>query len=483
VSTNWQPHDGPQMNFCESAEDEVLYGGAAGGGKTQSLIMEATRFVSIPGYKAIIFRRTFPELQEILDRMREIYPAIGGDYRASEHRWYWPSGATVAIGHMADKGSQYLYQGQQFQYVGFDEAGQFLPEQLLYLFSRTRSTNPAIPKRIRYATNPGGPAHQFLKDRFRISQFPAGGKTFFDQVEIDLPGGTKVREVISRKFVPAKLEDNPSLILNDPGYVARLMQLPLIERMRLLEGIWDAFEGQAFPELNREIHSFDFDPPPEWERFGAFDWGYSKPWAYGLFAVDYEGRLYLYDLHYGCKPNEPDMGVRQTDSEIARTIKEFERDGPKIRWRVADPAIWSRRVAKDGMLGPSPQENMASDGVVFVKADNNRVTGWQQVHHRLKADDDDGRPWLFFHQKLEHVWRTLPLMVESERDPEDLETKNVEDHIADLIRYGVMTRPMRPKVAVRSDVGSFQYERRKYLRAKHHAMRHGISLTAAYGRV
>ena len=136
-----------------------------------------------------------------------------------------------------------------------------------------------------------------------------------------------------------------------------------------------------------------------------------------------------------------------------------------------------------GCWGPSPQENMSQDGVVFVKADNNRVTGWQQVHHRLKADEDEGRPWLFIHNRLDHVWRTLPLMVEKETDPEDLETKNVEDHIADLIRYGVMTRPMRPKVAVRSDVGSFQYERKKYLRAKSYATRHGMPITSAYGRV
>jgi hypothetical protein len=234
--------------------------------------------------------------------------------------------------------------------------------------------------------------------------------------------------------------------------------------------------------LNREVHGFDFEPPREWERFGAFDWGYSKPWVYGLFAVDYEGRIYLYKMHYGCKEKEVDVGVRMTDTDISRVIKELEVGEPKIRWRVADPSIWSKRQ-KDGMLGPSPSDNMAREGIVFVKADNNRVNGWQQMHHRLRVDENDGQPWLFIHRSLSHVWRTLPLMVECERDPEDLETKKVEDHIADMIRYAVMTRPMKPKVLKRSDVGSFQHERRKLIKAKALAQRHGISIINAYGRV
>jgi hypothetical protein len=481
MALNWQPHDGPQTDFCESAEDEVLYGGAAGGGKTDCLIAEATRFVRFPEYKAIIFRRTFPELQEILDRTRGVYPGIGGEYRASEHRWYFPSGATVAMGHMADSGSEYLYQGREYQYIAFDEAGQFLPKQLLYLFSRCRSTNPEIPKRIRYATNPGGPAHQHLKDRFLIGQHPEGGQTFFEEVRVELPGGEKINELVSRKFIPAKLEDNPTLLNNDPGYVARLMQLPLIERLRLLEGIWDAFEGQAFPDLNVEVHGFDFDPPTEWERFGAFDWGYSKPYAYGLFAVDYDGRVYFYKLLYGCKEKENDVGVRQTDIEIARAIKDLESREPKIRWRVADPSIWSRKHLKEGMLGPSPAENMNAEGVVFIRADNSRVTGWQQIHNRLKCDED-GQPWLYIHKDIVHFWRTMPLMRQSKTDPEDLETKDIEDHIADLVRYAVMTRPMRPKVAIPIDIGSFQYERRKYLKAVAKSTRYGTTVASAYGR-
>jgi hypothetical protein len=459
------------MDFCEAYADEVLYGGAAGGGKTDCLIMEATRYVDNPRYKALILRRTFPQLQEIMDRCREYYPLIGGEYRAGEHRWYFPSGASVTVGHMQNAGDEYNYQGKEFSYIGFDEACQFLPQQYLYLFSRCRSTDSELPSRIRAATNPGGVGHQFMKDRFRIGHVLPG-----TTIRDDETGMTRV-------FIPAKLADNPSLAESDPQYVSRLMQLPEIERLRLMEGNWDSFTGQAFPELSWDIHGFDFDVPLEWERFATFDWGFAKPWVYILWAVDYEGKIYAYKMRYGCKPGEPDMGLRQTDTEIGREIRIVDQGEPKIRMRAADPSIWNKRTTKDGILGPAPVDGLMAEGLHFVKADNDRILGWQQLHHRLKIDDEDGRPGIYFHRSLDDIWRTLPLMRHSEKRPEDLETDKVEDHIPDCIRYAVMTRPIRPRMEIKPDVGSFQYERRKLIRARQMASRYGIGLSAAYGRV
>jgi hypothetical protein len=480
----WYPQDGPQLDFCESWEDEVLFGGAAGGGKTDCLIAEAVRDVSHSDYKGLILRRTFPQLQEILDRTRELYPLIGGEYRASEHRWYFPSRATVKLGHMSDDGDEYNYQGHQYQYIAFDEAGQFLPKQLSYLFSRCRSTNPAIPKRVRYATNPGGPAHQYLKDRFRIGL--QDNQTFLDFIEIQIPGTmVKVKQVISRRFIPAKLADNPILLNNDPLYLARLMQLPEIERMRLLEGIWDAFEGQAFQELNKEVHGFSFEPPPEWEYFGAFDWGYSSPYAYGVFAVDYEGKIYLWKLLYGAKTGGRFgvEGLRQTSPEIARNIRKLESElGVKVRWRVAGRDIWSAKPNKDGILGPSPAEDMGREGVHFIRADNDRIRGWQQIHKRLELDPD-GQPYMYFHRDINDAWRTFALMTENPNNPEDLLERGVEDHIPEMVRYAVMARPMKPKVAPRPDHNSFRAERRRYIQAKKYATRYGVPLATAYGKV
>ena len=484
----WYPHPGPQTVFCESWEDEVLFGGAAGPGKTDCLVMEAPRFVEYPDYRAIIFRKTFPELLDILDRMHGCYPDIGGEYRAGDNRWNFPSGAKVQLGHMADKDSHYQHQGKQYHFVGFDEAGQFFPNQLLYLFSRTRTTNPLIPKRMRYTSNPGGPAHQFLKDRFRIGQYPEGNRTFEERVILTLPDGTKIDETIYRKFIPGHVWDNPTLLKNDPGYVAWLYQLPEIERLRLLEGIWDSFEGQFFPELNKEIHSFDFECPRDWEFFGVMDWGYSKPWVYGVWAVDYEGTLHLQHLHYGCKEGMPDTGVKQTSAEIARTIKEIEKKFPKMGYRVAGHDIWVPKRGRDKILGPPPQEDMSREGVHFIKADNSRIQGWQQLRMRLKPDPETGNPAVYFHESCDDLWRVMPLMVENPLNPEDMAEKvkghALEDHIPEMVRYAVMSRPIKPRhIPTGPPVGSFQYERQKYIRAKQIARSKGISLVDAYRRI
>jgi len=477
----WKPHPGAQMDFCQTWQDEVLFGGAAGPGKTDCLIMEGLRYINFPDYRGIIFRRTFPEMLDILDRMHKAYPLYGGEYRAGENRWHFPGGATIALGHMADQDSQYRYQGKEYQYVAFDEAGQFLPKQLLYLFSRCRTTNPNIPKRIRYATNPGGPAHQFLKDRFQIGQYPGGYRTFYDSINVSL-ADKEVTQTISRIFIPARIADNPTLVENDPQYVAYLYQLPEIERMRLLEGRWDAFEGQMFPEVNQQVHGFDGDLPYEWEAFGSFDWGYARPWVYQIWRVDYDGRLWLDYQHYGAREGFVNVGVRMTDTEIAREIRQIEKDFPKLRWRVAGADIWSQKRRKDGFLGPAPAEEMAREGIVFIKADQNRIQGWQQIHHRLRLDEG-GEPMLRVRNTLDDWWRTMTNLQEDENNPEDIPKKDIEDHIPESTRYAVMTHPMRPKIVKPDDHGSFQAERRKLIAARNMANRYGITVDKAYRRI
>ena len=131
----WKPHPGPQENFCSRGEFEVLFGGAAGPGKTDCLIMETARDVDHPRYSGLILRRTFPQLQEIIDRTRHWYPMVspGAEYRATEHRWRFPSGATITLGHMQHEGDKYNYHGKEFQFVGFDELTMFTESQYLFL--------------------------------------------------------------------------------------------------------------------------------------------------------------------------------------------------------------------------------------------------------------------------------------------------------------------------------------------------------------
>jgi hypothetical protein len=484
----WYPHPGPQTDFCETWQDEVLYGGAAGGGKTDCLIMEAARYINYPKYHALLARRTFPQLQEVIDRTRIYYPEFGGEYKASEHRWYFPNGAKISMGHCQHDGDQYNFQGKEFQFLGLDEAGQFLPKQILYLFSRCR-TAQGIPKRIRYATNPGGPAHSWLKDRFRIGEYPMGGMTFYDEVEVSL-GTTHRKERISRCFIPAKLQDNPSLVENDPTYVAMLMQLPEIEKMRLLHGIWDAFEGQVFVELNRDVHGCEpFDVPLDWKRYRVFDWGYSAPASVQWWAIDYEGHKYLYREWYIAKKDEQRnsyVGLKLTASEIARGIMEREENERKMGARImpgpADPSIWNkRRDPKSGIIGPSVSDEMQAEGISWLKADNDRILGKQQVHAHL-ALDDKGQAQFHVFNDCDHWWRTMFLIHEDAKNIEDVDTEQ-EDHIYDTTRYFMMFKPIQPRHKLKSEVGTFAYERKKYIKAKQYAINHGVSMNQAYGMV
>lgn len=481
MSFSFRPHPGPQTDFLSRSEDEALYGGAAGGGKSYCLIGEATRYTFHPKYHGIIFRRTFKQLEEIIERCHHIYPAIGGKWRATDKQWRFPSGARITFSHLEHEDDKFNHQGAEYQAVFFDELTQFSETQYLYLFSRMRSAYPEMKPYIRSTTNPGGIGHNWVKKRFRIGVVEP--RTPIVEEFVDPHGELFTR---TRIFIPGRLEDNPTLIENDPAYVMNLMQLPELERKRLMEGVWDAFEGQAFPELNEDVHQMQFEPEPDWEVFGAFDWGAAKPWIYQLWAVDFDGTLYQFAELYGAREENGeyiDEGTRETDEEIARKILDFEKDRRvRPRYRVADPAIWSRRPQKGKAVpGPSPEETMRLAGVHFLKADNERIAGRREVHNRLKLDED-GRPGMFVHKRCRGWWQLFPTYVEDPLNPEDILQKDVSDHIYDATRYAVQSRPRRPKRLPRSDEGSFQAERRKLLAARSLAARTGVSMTDAYRR-
>jgi hypothetical protein len=445
----------------------------------------AARQVEHPKYHGILFRRTFPQLQEIIDRCWDRYPSIGGIYKATLHRWEFPSGAKISLSHMQHEDDKYNHQGKEYQFMGFDELTQFTETQYTYLVgSRGRTSAAGLPVRVRSTTNPGGIGHRWVKKRFRISEIEAG------QIFLDPDTG------LSRVFIPGSLErDNPTLLENDPGYLKRLDALPDLERRRLKHGDWDTFEGQMFGSLSTRTHGCDpFDIPPEWERFMVMDWGFARPFSIGWYAVDYDGVLYRYREWYGCKEGEINVGLRMTATEVALGILRIEaenRDTCKIR--VGDPSIWHKRPqfrAKEA-LGATIEEDMAGQGVYFLKADNERIQGLQQCHKRFKMDLDvdtdtgeilDERPRFIVFRDHYHWWRTMLELQEDSKNPEDVDTDQ-EDHCYDETRYACMHRPVMPKKVDQIPPGSFAAERNRYLRAKRYAKRHGVSIQVAYQRV
>ena len=233
----WFPYKGPQYEFCTRGEYEVFFGGAKGPGKSDCLIGESTRFCYHPKYHGLILRRTFPRLQEIIDRCHAVFPGLGGEYRAGTHRWNFPSGARITLGHVQHEENKRDYHGKEFHFIGFDELTEFSDTQYLFILANVRRSVHDLQLRIRSTSNPGGPGHVWVKERFvdPCKTKETRKYTGNDGIEremvvpglyIDPDSGT------SRCFVPATVYDNPAITVNDPLYVRRLEMLPNLEKQR-----------------------------------------------------------------------------------------------------------------------------------------------------------------------------------------------------------------------------------------------------------
>ncbi len=487
IPNGWVPHLGAQTEFLCRSEFEVLFGGAAGPGKTDCIIAAMLRDIENPRYRGLILRRTFPQLSEIRDRCRDLYPEMGGIYNVGDKRWTFPSGAMITLGHMQHEDSKYNYHGHEYHRVAFDELTQFTETQYLYLFSRVRTTDPEMECQIISSSNPGNIGHAWVKERFQPGE--RDGKTVYD----DKTG-------LSRVFIPATVDDNPTLFESDPDYIKRLESASDIDVKRYRHGIWDAFEGQIFTELVKSLQGYaDFPIPPEWERFCVFDWGFARPFSVGWYAVDYDGVIFRYREWYGSRrangmqSDHWDEGIKMQAWEVARGILKIERDaGEKIKRRVADASIWGKHpeFRKQEARGPTINDDFIAEGVYFTKSDRDRDAGKLQVHKRLKPiielDKETGEivsqsAMLMIAHSCNSFWRTMALLCEDPKNPDDVNTKQ-EDHIYDEVRYACMSRPLSPKAVERIPADSFQATRTRLIRARKYARSHGCTVDQAYGR-
>ena len=431
-------------------EDEALYGGAAGGGKSDCALAEALRQVDIPYYRGLILRKTYPQLSELIDRSTEIYRAAfpKAKYNEQKHVWTFPSGAKVYFGSMQHTKNRTDYQGKRFDYIDFDELTQFLWEEYSYMFSRNRPNGPGTRCYMRAQANPGGVGHGWVKERFITAGTPM--QTIWEPVNIRWPDGHTETKWKSRIFVPSSVFDNQILLANDPEYLTRLASLPEAERKALLYGDWDTFSGQVFTEWRNDTEHYHdrinthviapIQIPETWRIWCGLDWGYARPFSVGWYAVDHERRLYRIRELYGCT-GTPNTGVKWEPSEVARKIKQVEADDPNLRgrriYRVGDPAIWGTQGTESiGAL-------MERERVYWDKGDHARIDGKMQVHHRL-AFDESGIPMLYVFNTCKHFIRTVPNLVYDETDVEDVDTDG-EDHIYDELRYVCMQNPIAPR--------------------------------------
>lgn len=443
----WAPQPGPQTeaitaDWC----NELCYGGAAGGGKSDFLLGDFLQDVPTYGaaWQGILFRRTYPELEELVRRSFDLYPQTGASWLEQKHSWIWSNGAILRMRYLERDADASRYQGHQYTWQGWDELTQWPSDySYRYLRGRLRSANPVPTMRIRAATNPGGPGHHWVKAYF-IDPEPRGFKTLTD----DVTGMT-------RMFVPARLQDNVILLHADPAYGDRLKGLGSPQLVKAwLEGDWNVIEGSFFPEFGARHVIAPFVIPGHWYRFRSGDWGSARPFSIGWWAVvsdDFEisgaglpenisrlprGALVRYREWYGA--SSPNVGLKLTAEQVAEGIKEREAGDPPGMQGVMDPAAFS----SDG--GPSIAERMADHGIYWRKADNARVArsgamgGWDQLRARLVGQA--GQPMLYVFSTCRDLIRTLPALQHDRDRPEDVDT-DAEDHAADECRYACMSRP------------------------------------------
>ena len=446
----WSPQP-QQARFMERPEYECLYGGAAGGGKSDAMVAEALRQVQIPHYKGLILRKTYPQLSELIDKSKMLYPRAvpGARYNNTEHTWTFPSGAKIVFGSMHRSDDKINYQGKAYDFIGFDELTHFTLDEYMYLYSRNRPNGPGTRVYIRATTNPGGVGHGWVKDRFITVAPPHTPVETL--VNVRRPDGTVKQIKRKRIFIPATVFDNQKLPQNDPNYVANLAMMPEADRKALLYGDWDSFSGQVFREWKNDNTRYEdrrwthvikpFFIPETWRVYRGFDWGYSKPFSVGWFAVDHDGRMYRIRELYGCT-NTPNEGVKWTPQEIAKAINEIETTDPNLQERIitgiADPSIFEESK------GESIASMMESEHVYWEKADNTRLAGKMQCHYRL-AFDEEGIPMFYVFDTCGQFIRCIPNLIYDERKVEDVDT-SMEDHNYDEWRYVMMENPINPRI-------------------------------------
>lgn len=460
----WEPQTGPQaLAISARFVLELLFGGARGGGKTSFLLGDYMQDIDQgEGWKGIIFRRSYPELEELITQAKEMYFPIDATWKVSDRIFTFPTGATLKVRYLDNDDDATMYQGHQYSWIGWDELGNW-PTLASYakMKATLRSTDAKIlHKRIRCSANPGGPGHHAVKNYF-IDHEPAGFKMIVS------PEGN------SRMYIPAKVTDNKILMNNDPDYVPRLREVGSPELVRAwLEGDWNVITGAYFPEFSTLEHVIEpFEIPRHWLRFISGDWGSASPFSFHWHAVSDgtisipdrridagsfkgppplrnipKGAIVTYREWYGCTYGMINTGLRWPASRVAEGIKTRTPANERITYRVMDPSAFKQ----DG--GPSHAEIMARQGVFFRPADNSRLAGWNTVRERLTGIDADpdikngvGTPMWYCFSSCAALIRTLPALQHDDKDPEDCDS-DAEDHAPDDLRYGLMSRPWtRPR--------------------------------------
>lgn len=481
-----------QLIAFETTANEVLYGGAAGGGKSHLMRVASVLWCTmIPKLQVYLFRRIRDDLVK-----NHMEGPMG--FRAMLAGWvqcgfvrivddeirFW-NGSKIYLCHCKDAKDVYKYQGAEIHVLLIDELTHFTDDMYRFLRNRVRMVGVKVPTeldgcfpRILAGANPGNIGHLFVK-----RTFVDGAESYEIRKMPPEEGGMR------RQFIPALLEDNPSMAEHDPGYEQRLSGLgseALVRAMRY--GDWDVIEGAFFDCFEKARHVVQpFEIPTHWTRFRSADWGSAKPFSVGWWAVVSDtmqvenpfgqkltlprGCLVRYREWYGAK--KPDVGLKMKNEAIGAGIVEREINDGKIDYGVLDTACFAEdggpsiaEQIRNGMVAEAKKRGISAP-FAFRHADKTRVAGigsavgWGAVRSRL-IGDDDGNPMMVVFSTCHDFIRTVPALQHDKNKPEDVDTDS-EDHIADDVRYGCNSRPWvrSAAAAVRrkpNDYGSMREE-------------------------
>lgn len=399
-----------QQQFVDASQQEVLFGGAAGGGKSYAQVIDAFLYaLKYAGSKQLILRRTYPELEKsIIRQSLALYPKEIYKYHSSTHTGIFSNGSLIDFGYCDSEKDVYRYQSAEFDVIRFDELTHFEKEIYIYLLSRLRGAN-AFPKQVKSCTNPGGVGHKWVKERF-IDIGPAS-------TAINFAHG-------SRLFLPATVTENKFLMEKDPDYIKRLENLSEKDKKALLYGRWDIFEGQYFDEWDPQLHVVaPFEIPTDWKRYISIDYGLDMFAAYFI-ALDLQNNAWVYKEIY-----QPNLIISSAAQLLNSHIKE------KIQAFYAPADLWNRRQES----GASVVQLFAQQGLHFTKALNQRVAGWYAVKEFLKPVGNQEKkiePRLKVFHNCINLIRTLPALCHDSKNPNDVSpTPHEYTHAPDALRY------------------------------------------------
>lgn len=417
-----------QKLFLETIDKVPItfYGGAKGGGKSKGLqlIMLLRRF-KYGGSHGAIFRRTYPELEgNHIRPLFESFPQLKDYWHESKKLLSLPNGSTLQFCHCSNEGDVDLYQGREFHDLAIDEAGQWTEAMFRNLLGSNRSSHVGIVPRAILTGNPGGIGHGWLKRVFIEKRFNQNERSS------------------DYAFIQALVDDNRALVDNDPAYLQRLESEPNEALRRAFRyGDWDIFAGQFFSELRRDLHFIKpFAIPKHWNKFGAYDFGYNHPAAFGWFAVDEDGNVYLYREFI-----KNQMRVDQ----FAKHINQFN-DTAELYPIVAGHDCWAKKnVLKDDMKPSTIAEEFLSHGISLKRAAIDRTQGAAHMRSYLAHDAATGKlPRFYIFDTCKVTYDTISRMIYDENNVEDvLKIDATEsdplsgDDAYDMCRYGLMSRP------------------------------------------